>query len=82
MIVLGSRQRGKVNLVAAVTKDLTERLDAGKIVEEAGRMVEGFGGGGKTWPKPRQESRPSSTKPCSDSHRCGNDALTGTGFES
>jgi alanyl-tRNA synthetase len=47
VIVLGSVADGKVSLVAAVTKDLTDRLDAGKIVKQAAAYVEGSGGGRK-----------------------------------
>jgi len=47
VIVLGSVSEGKVSLVAAVTKDLTNRLDAGKIVKQAAAYVEGSGGGRK-----------------------------------
>jgi alanyl-tRNA synthetase len=47
VIVLGSVSNGKVSLVAAVTKDLTDRLDAGKIVKQAAAYVEGSGGGRK-----------------------------------
>jgi alanyl-tRNA synthetase len=47
VIVLGSVSAGKVNLVAAVTKDLTNKLDAGKIVKQAAAYVEGSGGGRK-----------------------------------
>ncbi|MGH9325750.1 MAG: alanine--tRNA ligase [Terriglobia bacterium] len=47
VIVLGSAQDGKVSLVAAVSKDLTAKLDAGKIVKEAAAIVEGSGGGRK-----------------------------------
>ena len=36
---------GKVNLVAAVTKDLTKRFQAGKLVQEVARAVDGGGGG-------------------------------------
>jgi alanyl-tRNA synthetase len=36
---------GKTNLVSAVTKDLTGRLHAGRIVQEAARIVGGGGGG-------------------------------------
>ncbi|HEV2177745.1 MAG TPA: alanine--tRNA ligase [Terriglobia bacterium] len=38
---------GHVSLVAAVTKDLTGWLDAGKIVKAAAAIVEGSGGGRK-----------------------------------
>jgi alanyl-tRNA synthetase len=47
VIVLGSVSEGKVSLVAAVTKDLTNKLDAGKIVKQAAAIVEGSGGGRK-----------------------------------
>jgi alanyl-tRNA synthetase len=47
VIVLGSVANGNVALVVAVTKDLTNKLDAGKIVREAAKIVEGSGGGRK-----------------------------------
>jgi alanyl-tRNA synthetase len=47
VIVLGSVSNGKVSLIAAVTKDLTDKLDAGKIVKRAAAYVEGSGGGRK-----------------------------------
>ncbi|MBZ5542581.1 MAG: alanine--tRNA ligase [Acidobacteriia bacterium] len=47
VIVLGSVANGNVALVAAVSKDLTNRLDAGKIVKQAAALVEGSGGGRK-----------------------------------
>jgi alanyl-tRNA synthetase len=47
VIVLGSVADGKVTLIAAVTKDLTGKLDAGKIVRQAATYVEGSGGGRK-----------------------------------
>jgi len=47
VIVLGSVAEGKVSLIAAVTKDLTAKLDAGKIVKQAAAYVEGSGGGRK-----------------------------------
>jgi alanyl-tRNA synthetase len=47
VIVLGSVADGKVSLIAAVTKDLTGKLDAGKIVKQAATYVEGSGGGRK-----------------------------------
>ena len=46
VIVLGSAQDGgKVALVVAVSKDLTTRLDAGKIAQAVARQVGGTGGG-------------------------------------
>jgi alanyl-tRNA synthetase len=47
VIVLGSVADGKVSLIAAVTKDLTGKLDAGKIVKQVATYVEGSGGGRK-----------------------------------
>jgi alanyl-tRNA synthetase len=47
VIVLGSAADGRVSLIAAVTKDLTNKLDAGKIVKQAAAYVEGSGGGRK-----------------------------------
>jgi alanyl-tRNA synthetase len=47
VIVLGSAAEGKVSLIVAVTKDLTDRLDAGKIVKAAAALVGGGGGGRK-----------------------------------
>ena len=36
---------GKVSLIAAVTKDLTKRFQAGKLIQEVAKMVGGRGGG-------------------------------------
>ena len=45
VVVLGSAEDGKVALVAAVTKDLTSKLHAGKIVQSLARQLGGSGGG-------------------------------------
>jgi len=45
IVVVGSVVGDKVNLVAAVTKDLTKRFQAGKLVQEVARAVGGGGGG-------------------------------------
>ncbi len=45
IILLGSAVDGKVNLVAAVSKDLTKRFPAGRLVQEIAKMVGGGGGG-------------------------------------
>ena len=45
VVVLGMKTEGKVSLVTAITKDLTSRLNAGKIVKEIASLVEGSGGG-------------------------------------
>jgi alanyl-tRNA synthetase len=45
VICLGSVLEGKVNLVAAVSKDLTKRYQAGKLIQEVAKLVGGGGGG-------------------------------------
>ena len=45
VVVLLAAEDGKVSLITAVTKDLTNRLHAGKIVQELARDVGGSGGG-------------------------------------
>jgi alanyl-tRNA synthetase len=45
VVVVGSVVDDKVNLIAAVTKDLTKRFHAGKLVQEVAKTVGGSGGG-------------------------------------
>jgi len=45
VVVLAARQDGKVNLLAAVTKDLAKRVHAGKLIGEIAPIVGGKGGG-------------------------------------
>ena len=45
VIVLGSGKGDKAMLITVVTKDLTDRLHAGKIVGQLAALVEGKGGG-------------------------------------
>ena len=45
VVVLFSADDGKVALIAGVTKDLTSRVQAGKIVQELAKLVGGSGGG-------------------------------------
>jgi len=45
VIVLASAEDGKVALITGVTKDLTSKLHAGKIVQELAKLVGGSGGG-------------------------------------
>jgi len=45
VVVLGSANDGKVALIAGVTKDLTSRIQAGKIVGQVAQKVGGKGGG-------------------------------------
>jgi alanyl-tRNA synthetase len=45
VVVLASTEDGKVALITAVTKDLTARVHAGKLVQELAKLVGGSGGG-------------------------------------
>lgn len=45
VVVLGMKTDHKVSLITAITKDLTSRLNAGKIVKQIAIIVEGSGGG-------------------------------------
>jgi alanyl-tRNA synthetase len=45
VVCVGSVAGDKVSLVAAVTRDLTKRVHAGKLVQEVARAVAGSGGG-------------------------------------
>jgi alanyl-tRNA synthetase len=45
VVVLATAEDGKVALIAAVTKDLTQKIHAGKIVQELAKQVGGSGGG-------------------------------------
>jgi alanyl-tRNA synthetase len=45
VVVLGSASNGNVALVAAVTKDLTNRIQAGKVIGPVAQKVGGKGGG-------------------------------------
>jgi len=45
VVVLGSANDGKVALIAGVTKDLTNRIQAGKVIGQVAQKVGGKGGG-------------------------------------
>jgi alanyl-tRNA synthetase len=45
IVVLASANDGKVQIVVAVTSDLTQRIRAGQVVKEIAPIVEGGGGG-------------------------------------
>ncbi|MGH9687108.1 MAG: alanine--tRNA ligase [Candidatus Acidiferrales bacterium] len=45
VVVLATTEDGKVALITGVTKDLTSKLHAGKIVQELAKLVGGSGGG-------------------------------------
>jgi alanyl-tRNA synthetase len=45
VVVLGSVQDGRVALIVGVTKDLTGRVQAGKIIAQVAKHVGGSGGG-------------------------------------
>jgi alanyl-tRNA synthetase len=45
VVVLGSATNGSVSLIVGVTKDLTRRLQAGKVIGPVAQKVGGKGGG-------------------------------------
>ncbi|MEE8583861.1 MAG: alanine--tRNA ligase [Acidobacteriota bacterium] len=45
VVVLGTPSNGRVSLVAMVSKDLTDRIQAGALIREVAQLVEGGGGG-------------------------------------
>ncbi|MGA2901988.1 MAG: DHHA1 domain-containing protein, partial [Candidatus Acidiferrales bacterium] len=45
VVVLATAEDGKVALITAVTKDLTTRVHAGKVVQELAKFIGGSGGG-------------------------------------
>jgi len=45
VVALGSSSDGKVSLIVGVTKDLTDRMHAGKIIASVAQAVGGSGGG-------------------------------------
>jgi alanyl-tRNA synthetase len=45
VVVLGTADDGKVALIAGVTKDLTAKVHAGKLIQALAKMVGGSGGG-------------------------------------
>jgi alanyl-tRNA synthetase len=45
VVVLGSASNGNVSLIVGVTKDLTSRIPAGKVIGPVARKVGGKGGG-------------------------------------
>ncbi len=45
VVVLGSATNGNVSLIVGVTKDLTSRVQAGKVVGAVAQKVGGKGGG-------------------------------------
>jgi alanyl-tRNA synthetase len=44
VVVLGTAQNGKVQFVATVTRDLTERIHAGALIGEVASQASGRGG--------------------------------------
>jgi alanyl-tRNA synthetase len=45
VVALGMREDGKVALIAGVTKDLTDKVHAGKLIQALAKWVGGSGGG-------------------------------------
>ena len=62
VVCVGSVVDGKVNLIAAVTKDLTSRFQAGKLIQEVAKAVGGGGAAGPTSPRPAVRIPPSLTR--------------------
>jgi alanyl-tRNA synthetase len=48
IIILGSQQNSKANLIVCVTKDLINRIKADIIVKELAKIIDGHGGGKAT----------------------------------
>ena len=73
---------GKVSLVASVSKDLSGRFPAGKLVQEVAKIVGGGGGAGPTWRRPAARSPRSSTRrsqPCPAGWRASPEGNCGVG---
>jgi alanyl-tRNA synthetase len=45
VVVLGSTSNGNVSLIVGVTKDLTQKIQAGKVIGPVAQKVGGKGGG-------------------------------------
>jgi alanyl-tRNA synthetase len=45
VVVLGQAEDGKVSLIAGVTKDLTAKVHAGKVIQTLAKQIGGTGGG-------------------------------------
>ena len=45
MVVLGARNKGRVQLVATVSRDLLGKAHAGKLIGRVAKLVGGGGGG-------------------------------------
>ncbi len=59
IIILGSQQNSKANLIVSVTKDLINRIKADIIIKELAKIIDGHGGGKATMAQaggPRVES--------------------------
>ena len=47
IIILSSRQDDKINIMCAISDDLTSSIDASNIAKEIGKKIDGGGGGKK-----------------------------------
>ena len=52
VVVLGSATNGNVALIVGVTKDLTQKIQAGKVIGPVAQRVGGKGGGRPDWLRP------------------------------
>jgi len=54
-VVLGSASNGNVALIVGVTKDLTARVQAGKVIGPVAQKVGGKGAGVPIWQGPEEK---------------------------
>ena len=57
VVVLGSASNGNVSLIVGVTKDLTSRIQAGKIIGPVARKLAAKAEGVRIWPKRAARTR-------------------------
>jgi len=56
-VVLGSASNGNVSLIVGVTKDLTSRVQAGKVIGPVAQRVAAKAEGVRIWPRPGEKMR-------------------------
>ena len=57
IIVIGSHENGKPMITVSVSDDLTSRFNAGQMVREAAKLIQGGGGGQPTLLPPEASSK-------------------------
>jgi alanyl-tRNA synthetase len=58
VVVLGMPEDGRVTLIAGVTKDLTAKVHAGKLIQALATKLGGKGGGRLIWPRVAEPTQP------------------------